>query len=142
VESSSEEHRKPYIKFDTEILEGYLSFLVMIISIDFIFRKSLLIQDEQKNLGALVISHMPQSIFWADFTSRIQMQFKKEFFKDYSDRKGYDFLAIHYHWYNRYAEKVSSAQLNLKYINLINFREPMLQKMFIQTMSKMQTLLE
>jgi hypothetical protein len=67
-------------------------------------------QDQEKKLGALLITHMPSTIpyFWEDFTARIKALFAQEFTEDHSDRSKYNFLAIHYHWYNRYAEKVSA----------------------------------
>jgi hypothetical protein len=75
----------------------------------FWYRKSLMFQDQENKLGALLITHMPDTIpdFWKNFTARIQAHFIKEFREDCSNRDKYDFLAIHYHWYNRYAEKVS-----------------------------------
>jgi len=44
--------------------------------------------------------------FWEYFSTRIKALYGKEIFEDFSRRGGYDYLAIHYHWYNRYAERV------------------------------------
>ena len=86
--------------------------------IKYLYRKSLLIQDEENKLGALLITHMPYTIphFFNDFTTRIKLQYAKEFTADKSDRGGYNFLAIHYHWYNRYAEKVSFPSMKLNWL--------------------------
>jgi hypothetical protein len=74
----------------------------------YVYRKSLLLQDQKEKLLALFITHMPSTIpkFFQDFNTRVKIHFAKEFTRDQSDRSNYDFLAIHYHWYNRYAEKV------------------------------------
>jgi hypothetical protein len=66
------------------------------------------LEDKDAQLAALIISHMTQSIplFWQYFRIRIQALYGRELFHDFSDRQGYDYLAIHYHWYNRYAERV------------------------------------
>ena len=71
--------------------------------------RTLKLQDEDKKLAMLVMTHMLQRIptFWQYFNTRIEALYGKEFHPDKSDRKDYDYLAIHYHWYNRYAEDVS-----------------------------------
>jgi len=83
-----------------------------------LYRNSLLFQDQKGKLGALLITHMPDTIphFFNDFTTRIKLQYAKEFAADKSDRNGYDFLAIHYQWYNRYAEKVSLLSMKLNWL--------------------------
>ena len=67
--------------------------------IKYLYRKSLLIQDKEKKLKMLLITHMlyTMSDFFNDFMIRIKLQYAKEFIADKSDRNGYDFLAIHYH---------------------------------------------
>jgi hypothetical protein len=51
---------------------------------------------------------MTQTIpqYWSNFLTRIKALYGNEFFQDKSNRDDYDYLAIHYHWYNRYAESV------------------------------------
>jgi hypothetical protein len=66
------------------------------------------LEDKKGQLAALVISHINTALpeFWEKFTARIIALYGKEFFDEVSKRVGYDYLAIHYHWYNRYAEWV------------------------------------
>jgi hypothetical protein len=74
-----------------------------------------MLQDADDKLAALVISHMTQTIpyFWSYFCARIEALYNKEIRYDWSKRCGYDFVAIHYHWYNRYAEMVSQNGFKL-----------------------------
>ena len=55
------------------------------------------------------MTHMPKTIpeGWKNFVTRIMALYAHGFVEDDSRREDYDFLAIHYHWYNRYAEDVS-----------------------------------
>jgi len=52
--------------------------------IKYLYRKSLLIQDKEEKLGALLITHMLYTIphFFNDFTTRIKLQYAKEFTAD------------------------------------------------------------
>lgn len=68
-----------------------------------------MLQDDHNKLAALVISHLRQNMpdFWIKFCARLRALYSKDMYWDQSKRLGYDYLAIHYHWYNRYAELVS-----------------------------------
>jgi hypothetical protein len=72
-------------------------------------RRTLVLRDQEDTLAALVMTHMTQRIptFWQHFCTRIETLYSQEFHADTSNRQDYDYLAIHYHWYNRYAEDVS-----------------------------------
>ena len=73
-----------------------------------IFRQTLKLQDMKKQLALLLITHLTtcMSVFWPIFCARINALYAKEMYSDRSDRCGQDYVAIHYHWYNRYAEQV------------------------------------
>ena len=66
------------------------------------------LEDKGGQLAALIISHLIMSLpeFWEYFSTRIKALYGKEIFEDFSRHRGYNYLAIHYHWYNRYAERV------------------------------------
>lgn len=53
---------------------------------------------------------MPKRIprFLINFMTRLKALYGKDMGFDDSHREGYDFVAFHYHWYNRYAEDVCS----------------------------------
>jgi len=82
-----------------------------------IHRNTFKLHDKNNTFRALVVSHMKQTIpqFWDSFMTRIMALYGKNFVAENSDRPGYDFMAIHYHWYNRYAESVSLFVLSLYY---------------------------
>jgi hypothetical protein len=69
------------------------------------------LEDKDGQLAALVISHLRMSLpeFWEYFCTRIKALYGEEICRDFSRRGGYDYLAIHYHWYNRYAERVRQS---------------------------------
>ena len=68
-----------------------------------------MIQDDKGQFGGLLVTHMPERIpkFLNDFTTRLQALYGKDMGYDNSDREDYDFVAVHLHWYNRFAESVS-----------------------------------
>ena len=106
--------------------------------IEHLYRKSMMLRDSEKKLGALLVTHMPDAIphFSNDFTTRIKLQYAKEFKADKSDRKDYGFLAIHYQWYNRYAEKVSLLSMKLNWLVNVFFRVLELLMTLIQIKSR------
>jgi hypothetical protein len=110
IESTPLEKRKPYVFIDSKTLEGWGLFN----SFDskyFLrqFRKSLLTEDIKGKLGVLLVTHLGSAlpIFKKYLVTRLQALYNKDFTVDISERDGYYFVSIHYHWYNRYAEKVS-----------------------------------
>jgi len=111
--------------------------------IKYMYRKTLMLQDKEENFLSLLITHMPDTVpnFWRVFLDRIKLQYPKEFTKDRSDRSGYGFLSLHYHWYNRFAEKVSYIFNKLNWLIVFD-RELELPKTPMQIISRIQTLLE
>jgi hypothetical protein len=79
------------------------------------FRMTLKIVDDKGQLGIVVVTHMRQRIprFLKDFMTRLKALYAKDMVFDNSDRVGYKFVAVHYHWYNRFAELVCSINCNL-----------------------------
>jgi hypothetical protein len=73
-----------------------------------LIRQSLKLEDLDKNFAALLITHLTTCMpaFWTNFCARIKALYAKEWYFDRSNREGQDYVAIHYHWYNRYAEVV------------------------------------
>ena len=73
-----------------------------------LIRQSLKLEDLDKNFAALLITHLTTCMpeFWENFCARICALYAKDLHHDRSDRPGQDYVAIHYHWYNRYAELV------------------------------------
>ena len=70
--------------------------------------KTLKLLDDSNAFKALVVSHMSKTIaeFWKTFVTRITALYGEKFVVDSSDRPGYDYMAIHYHYYNRYGGRV------------------------------------
>jgi hypothetical protein len=76
--------------------------------------RSLKLEDKAGQLAALIITHLPKFLpeFWKIFYTRIKALYGDELLEDFSRRLGYDYLAIHYHWYNRYAERVRHPSMS------------------------------
>jgi len=66
-------------------------------------------EDNEQQLGLLVVTHMGTALpaFQKYLVSRLQALYNKDFTVENSKREGYNFVSIHYHWYNRYSERVS-----------------------------------
>lgn len=76
------------------------------------------LEDKNGKLAALLITHLTKSLpdFWKTFFIRMHALYGDELFSTTSDQRGYDYLAIHYHWYNRYAEKVINTSSRVQLI--------------------------
>jgi len=98
--------------------------------------------DTKEELLAMLLTHMPISIPQAfeTMSQRLLAHFHNEVWDQKSNRAKYNYLAIHYHWYNRYTEHVSNSVLNVFYM-LIFCREIMHQVMNIPVISEKQVLL-
>ncbi|KAG6875516.1 hypothetical protein C0993_008854, partial [Termitomyces sp. T159_Od127] len=80
-----------YLKIDSGICKG----------------KTLKIQDGESNLVGILLTHMSTSIPQCNESviNILKALFPQELHEDSSKRPGYNFLSMHYSWYNRYAEK-------------------------------------
>ena len=97
---------KPYVRFDTNILDEYVVLPPSMFLYLTLVRRTLVLEDKNNGLAALVVSHMTAADFWTYFCVRIKALYGHEMHHDESKRVGYDYIAVHYHWYNRYAEQV------------------------------------
>jgi len=94
------------------------------------------LQDAAKVFRALLVTHMKKKVpqFWNSFMTRIMGLYGKDFVKTTSDREDYHFLSIHYHWYSRYAESVSSILFVIVWLkDALIHRARMPLKAFTQT---------
>jgi hypothetical protein len=68
-----------------------------------------MLQDEDNKFAALITTHLTSKLsqFWEFFNARVDTLFEKEFVYNKLRCPKYNYNAIHYHWYNRYAEDVS-----------------------------------
>ncbi|KAG6909605.1 hypothetical protein DXG01_016644 [Tephrocybe rancida] len=84
-----------YIQFDSRICN----------------RNTLLIQDAQSQLLALVITDFPKVYpqYNTELVTTLQALFTNELYKDDSSRDDYTFLSCHYSVYNRYSEQGDNA---------------------------------
>ena len=72
-------------------------------------RAALHLSDTKDKFLALLLTHMPTCIPQAfeTLSNRLLAHFHNEIWDENSNRPKYNYLAIHYHWWNRYAEQVS-----------------------------------
>jgi hypothetical protein len=114
---------KPYVRIDTEMLKKYAHYYhyTRIILINFVSR-TLMLCDADDNLAALVITHLIHNMpdFWNKFKARMKVLYSRDMLYDRSRRIGYDYVAIHYHWYNRYAELASEHFFKYSITTIIN----------------------
>jgi hypothetical protein len=102
-------------------------------------RQTLKVLDDKGQLGFILVTHMRKRIpkFQKDLTTRLQGLYGKDLQYDRSERRNYNFTAIHYHWYNRFAEQVCSYNCNCstRYMVITSHRVGMLRLEYILTNS-------
>jgi hypothetical protein len=100
-------------------------------------RQTLKVLDDKGQLGFILVTHMTKRIlkFQQDFTTRLQAMYGKDLQYEESDRPDYNFTAIHYHWYNCFAEQVCPFNCNysIRYMVILLHRVQELQLEYILT---------